>query len=398
MKRIVLLTNMLTPYRKAFFGELAEQGASQNIEFRILVMMENASNRTWEYSDLQSYNTELLKRCVLFGKSDTLCYNTNLRKRLNALKPDILILSGSYTLLPVWQAVHWAKNKECKIFFWSESHLNESRNYNQFVYWIREHVRRRFYTKFARGGYWYPGVKARELIMQYGNREAAYICVPNLIDNRNYCRLLDHITLSKDMIRNKYGLSKEKRLFFSIARLTWVKGIQPFMKAFIQVKNYEKIQLVIAGSGELENELLEYAEHHNVDLMLLGYRNETEITELLYCADCFFLPSLSDPNPLSCIEAIWCGKPVLVSEHVGNYPEVVESGENGYVFSYNDLRDFQKKITALLEAESSWYEKAGARSRQIAESRFEIGKSTAEIIQKMKQLMSGENLNGDKDT
>lgn len=397
MKRIVLLTDTLTPYRKAFYEELVAQGAKQHIEIHILIMMEKVSYRTWKYSDFQSDFTELLERRVLFGKSDTLYYNSNLKDRLNTLAPDILILSGGYTLLPVWQALHWARHKECKLFFWSESHLSEIRNYNRIKYWLREKIRRIFYTKFTTGGFWYPGEKALELIKKYAGPEVNFICVPNLIDNRYYCQLLDRITLTKDMIKDKYGLSKEKKVFFSMARLTWVKGFQPFIEAFINVKGYEQIQLVVAGNGELEKELREYAKQHNVDLMLLGQRNEVEITELLYCADCFFLPSISDPNPLSCIEAIWCGKPVLVSEHVGNYPEVVDPGKNGYVFSYNDVQDFQKKITALLEADSSWYENAGLRSREIAENRFEIGNATTEIIQKMKPFISAEGHNGDKD-
>lgn len=396
MKRIVLLTDTLTPYRKAFYEELYAQGAKQHIEIHILIMMEKVSYRTWKYSDFQRDFTELLERRVLFGKSDTLYYNTNLKDRLNTLTPDILILSGGYTLLPVWQALHWARNKECKLFFWSESHLSEIRNYNRIKFWLREKIRRIFYTKFTTGGFWYPGEKALELIKKYASPEAEFIFVPNLINNRSYCWLLDQIVLSKDMIKDKYGLTKEKRIFFSMARLIWVKGFLPFMEAFVNVKGYEQIQLVIAGSGELEKELQEYAEQHNVDLKLLGHRNEAEITELLYCADCFFLPSVSDANPLSCIEAIWCGKPVLISEHVGNYPEVVEPGKNGYVFSYTDRKGFQQKITTMIEADSSWYERAGAHSREIAESRFEIEKATTEIIQKMKRFIPTESHNGDK--
>ena len=38
------------------------------------------------------------------------------------------------------------------------------------------------------------------------------------------------------------------------------------------------------------------------------------------------LPSLSDPNPLSCIEACWSANPLIVSEHVGNNPEIITEG------------------------------------------------------------------------
>lgn len=386
MKSIVLLTDTLTPYRHPFFTELAVQAKKEKIDFKLLVMQADVSYRSWKYSDFQQDYAKLLKRKVLFGKADRLYINSDLRLCLDELKPDILVLSGGYPLLPVWQALFWARHKHCKLFFWSESHLNETRDYNPFIYWIRDRVRRIFYGKFRGGGYWYPGEKAKELILKYGSPEAEYIHVPNLIDNKSFCQLQKDICLTVDEVREKYGLSKGKCLFFSAARLTHVKGLMPFMEMLKTVKGYEKIQLAVAGNGELETELREYAQKYHVDLKLLGYQDKSAIVELLYCADVFFLPSLSDPNPLSCIEALWCGKPFFVSEHVGNYPEVVEQGKNGYVFSYHNVQDFQEKITALLEADADWYKQAEACSREIAENNFEIEKNTAEIIQTMKRL------------
>ena len=150
MNRIVLLTNTLAPYRHAFYTELVSQAQKENIDFKILVMVENESFRMWKYDDFQQDYAELLKSKVLFGKTDSLYINTNLKCRLDELKPDLLILSGGYPLLPVWQALFWARHKQCKLFFWSESHLNEIREYSPFTYWIRERIRHIFYMKFKK--------------------------------------------------------------------------------------------------------------------------------------------------------------------------------------------------------------------------------------------------------
>ena len=52
--RIVLYTNILTPYRKYFFDTLFEQCRQKNIQFTVLVMAETESNRLWRYEEYQS--------------------------------------------------------------------------------------------------------------------------------------------------------------------------------------------------------------------------------------------------------------------------------------------------------------------------------------------------------
>ena len=117
----------------------------------------------------------------------------------------------------------------------------------------------------------------------------------------------------------------------------------------------------------------------------MGYRNTDEIAELYVAADVLLLPSLSDPNPLSCIEALWCGKAMLVSKHVGNYPEVICEGINGYTFSYDSENDALEKFESFLDKDEEWYSGACKKSIEIAEEKFELQKSTINILTEMKK-------------
>ena len=69
---------------------------------------------------------------------------------------------------------------------------------------------------------------------------------------------------------------------------------------------------------------------------------------------------------LTCVEACWRKLPLLVSEHVGNHPEVVKQGENGYVFSYREPENAVKIINSVIEADSLWFENASRKSYEIA--------------------------------
>ena len=130
-------------------------------------------------------------------------------------------------------------------------------------------------------------------------------------------------------------------------------------------------------------EIRKKAEELGIDLKLLGYCEEEKVIELYRAADVFFMSSLSDPSPLSCVEAIWCGLPLFVSEHVGNYPEVVRQGENGYVYSYGDKRQAVIYLDELMRRDEIWYENVAEISRNIAEEHFELKRVTKRLLEEM---------------
>lgn len=387
MKKVVLLTNILSPYRKAFYQAMYEQGKAYDIDFRVLIMNDTESDRQWRYEEYCGDYSTLLKKKVLFGKADSLYINTDLIEKLNQLQPDILVLSGSYTYLPVWQALRWSKkNRNCRLLFWSESHLDEMRDYHRIKYMIRDLVRKTFYSKME--GFWHPGQKAKELIKKYAKKDAFYIQVPNLIENQMFQELAEQCAGRAADIRNKYHLSTSKILFFAPMRLSKVKGILPFLEMIcgLPIEYKKKVQFAIAGEGELQDEIGQYIDEHHLDVVLLGYRSNTEVGELMCASDVVFLSSLSDPNPLTCIEALWCKKPLYVSRHVGNALEVIKTGENGYVFAYEDQVDALQKLECLIDADAGWYEKATEVSETIANEQFDVVKNTDRILKTLTEL------------
>lgn len=382
MKKVVLLTNILSPYRSAFYQCMYERGKKRGIDFRVLLMNDTESNRQWKYAEFQGEYTQLLKKKVFLGKKDSLYINTDLEEWLECIQPEILVTGGSYTLPPVWQAKRWAKKRgKCTLYFWSESHLDEKRDYNKLILAFREWVRNKFYSQMD--GFWYPGKMAQELIKKYASTNVNFIQVPNLIDNQKFADIADRYVGRKSELREKYQLSPEKKIFFSPMRLTKVKGLLPFLEIVAEVEEKGTMQIVVAGEGEQEADIRLRAEESGVDLKLTGYRNGEEIAELMSCADCFLMPSLSDPNPLSCIEALWCRKPLLVSRHVGNAPEVIRSGENGFVFSYEDKTGTVNIVRELLAKPQEWYQNAGDISRRIAEEHFDLIRSTDRILEQL---------------
>ena len=90
--------------------------------------------------------------------------------------------------------------------------------------------------------------------------------------------------------------------------------------------------------------------------------------ELYAIADALLLPSLSDANPLTCIESLWAGLSLFISSHCGNYPEVIEKEKNGYVFDYKNEREALKFFEELVNKPKKWKEEAQETSLKIAET------------------------------
>ena len=100
------------------------------------------------------------------------------------------------------------------------------------------------------------------------------------------------------------------------------------------------------------------------------------------------LPSLSDPNPLTCIEALWSGLPLFISKHCGNYPEVIKTAVNGYAFDYAEEKQTIENLSKLLSADSLWKENARNMSISIAEKNYNTVTVVEEVMQYFRQIVN----------
>lgn len=382
--KILILTNILNPYRKAFFDEMNRQLESAGGSLRVLVMSRTEYDRQWKYEDYATDYSVLLKCWSFRVRNLPFYFNQDLEQRIAEFEPDVLVMDGGYMLPSNWKCLRLQKKYGYKLHFWSESHLNQQNSYHSMTKLIRERIRKSFYQKVD--GFWYPGEKALAFVKKYCRTNAELYQLPNLIEYKKFL-LPDNVSEEerkehRDIVREKYGIDTEKKMWFAPMRLHWHKGLVPFMELFAQVDGYQDVQLVVAGEGtkEAEEEIRRKAKELDINLKLIGYQGEKETIKLYHAADAFFLPSVSDPSPLTCIEALWCGLPLLVSEYVGNAPEVVEQGENGYVFSYENPSQGVEDIRKFKSCDRKWLDTASHKSLEMAKERFGLENVTNRLL------------------
>ena len=176
--------------------------------------------------------------------------------------------------------------------------------------------------------------------------------MPNLIDDKYYLKK-NIENNEKSRILKRYNIINYKKIFICPARLSNDKGLMPFLNLLVRIKTKTNYVLLIAGDGELFNDLQSFINKHKLSVKLIGFQTQNDMRKLYLVADGFILPSIVDPNPLTCIEALWSGLPILISNLVGNGPEVVESGNNGYIFKY-DCPDNIQIIKKFIDATEEW--------------------------------------------
>lgn len=98
----------------------------------------------------------------------------------------------------------------------------------------------------------------------------------------------------------------------------------------------QKVKVTFGGIGEVERLEKEIADNQfNGDVKFAGWVNGEKKAELLNKCDVYILPSYFEALPISILEAMSYGKPVI-STYIGGIPEIVKPGFNGWLFQPGD--------------------------------------------------------------
>lgn len=121
---------------------------------------------------------------------------------------------------------------------------------------------------------------------------------------------------------------------------------------------------------------------------LVGARND--VAELLAAADLFVLSSRSEGLPLSILEAMAAGLPVVAS-NVGGVPEVVVEGETGFLVPPGDPQSLAAAIERLLD-DSALRHRLGAAGRIRVAEHFDLASAQRAHLDLYVSLLAGAGL------
>jgi glycosyltransferase involved in cell wall biosynthesis len=156
-------------------------------------------------------------------------------------------------------------------------------------------------------------------------------------------------TPDRDATRREMGAGVEDLVVIQVARLDYLKDHPTAIRTLEHVAaRHSAVRLVLVGEGpereKIENEI---RQRRLTELVrLLGLR--TDVPRLVQAADVFLLTSISEGIPLTMIEAMAAGKPVI-STRVGGIEEIVVEGETGLLAPAGDDNALAEHLLCLAQ-------------------------------------------------
>lgn len=205
--------------------------------------------------------------------------------------------------------------------------------------------------------------------------------IPNGIDIERFRKPMSFYNDYNDIARMKKGLGipSDAKLAIMVARLHPIKNHKILLQAVAAIKERIKnVHIILVGDGELRDDLMELAQQLGIGnrIHFLGYRQD--IPELLWLSDLFVLCSFTEGMPLSLLEAMAAGVPVIIAR-TANKAGVITDGVNGKVVE-TDTKALAVGLANILENQDHY--------KRLAENGFEFVSKHFSLETMMKQYES----------
>lgn len=209
----------------------------------------------------------------------------------------------------------------------------------------------------------FPSHAAAALAQAQGLRKPAHV-ISNGIDTTRF-----HPPFGEDA---SHPEEARKRIILYVGRLDPEKGIDTLVRAMPHVLSRRPAELMLCGRGVHAAALRSLGEDLGVagSIRFAGFVPDDNLPRTYRAATIFVMPSPVELQSIATLEAMASGLPIVAADAMA-LPELVENGENGFLFPPGDPQALAERIVALL-SDPDRAARMGRASWTIAE-RHRIG-------------------------
>jgi 1,2-diacylglycerol 3-alpha-glucosyltransferase len=323
----------LGPYHLACLGKFIDAYPAS----LVVAIPRNSPSRPWN-----SNPDKLTAHLHLIGNGDLSPTRTKITAEilsvLRTYRPEAAVLTG-YTDPALWVAARWAKrNKVARILTadsWRGDHAR---------FWVKEMIKKHIFVRPMFDAAFVPGTRALDYLNSLGLPREAIWRGLYVVDNEHFSQGASEARQDPAKHRSAFGLPDN--YFLTTCRLSPEKNLGLLIRAFASYRaRGGSWHLVIVGTGPQTEELTKLAaELAGEAVRFAGWQQYAELPVFYGLANCFILPSISEPWGLVVNEAMASGLPLLVSRKCGCQPELCQRNINGFDFDPLDVEG----LTALM--------------------------------------------------
>ena len=171
--------------------------------------------------------------------------------------------------------------------------------------------------------------------------------------------------------RLKNGIPEDVMVFVNIARFQTPKNHRLLIEAFYYtVQTIPNVMLLLVGDGELRSDISKIVNDKGLQnsVKFLGVR--TDIPDILNATDVFVLSSDWEGLPISIIEAMAAGKPVITTD-VGGVSELIINYRNGILVPRGDVQQLTEAMKKLAK-DREMADGMGKQGRLMVREKFDV--------------------------
>ena len=198
------------------------------------------------------------------------------------------------------------------------------------------------------------------------------VTIPNGVDIATFTK-----PVLNERLKREFGIIPKDKVIGMVANFKKIKNHIFLLKAFRELfREYKDVKLLFVGQGfkgdskSSDKEIRNFIKTNSLDdnVLLLGYRSD--IPDLLNIMDVFCLTSFKEGLPISLIEAMAAGLPV-VGTNVEGIRDIIIHNRNGFLVQLGDIKGLRDALYALVKNDQL-RDKMGRESKELANRAYSL--------------------------
>lgn len=353
---------------------IAKEMVKQGHEVYVTGRFDDFKGKEFETIDgIQFINirTPHLKDEIIYEIGSALVYSKAAAKKIKQIKPDVISLNERFSAyfpskldIPKTFTTH---NPDAMAFY--KDFAIESNRLNYAFFDVKKRIEE---SVMSRSDTIVALTKSiRDYLHKRGFTNTGII--PNAVD------------------AEKYTNKDDENFILFAGRLSKVKGIPYLIQAFSEISKDYDADLMLVGSGPDEARLKKMVISKNIKdrVHFIPMVGKDKLREYLSKCSIFVLPSLFECMPVTLLEAMASGKPVIASDIPGPR-DVIIHGIDGFLFEVGNIGELKKNLELCLQNQNI-FKNAGTNARRTVEEKFVFNIIADSYINLFKKIVVGYN-------